>query len=255
MFRVIIFWDRFGLYGIRIIIIRRCWRYGTGAIKCAGTDLEWGLTKLAELKYKFKNPQLLELALTQSGADAVHNNERLEFIGDRVLGLSVAALLYDMFPSEHEGELARRHAMLVSTETLARVARDLGLDKRVRHGHMTAGRSQHMYADAMEAVFGAIFLDGGFDAARDIIDDIWRDLAAADVIAPKDAKTALQELVQKADGGALPVYEYLPATGASHKPVFNVRVSAMGHTATGSGASKKAASIAAAEELLKILAI
>ncbi len=210
---------------------------------------------MIKLNYTFNNPQLLELALTQSGADAKHNNERLEFVGDRVLGLSVAALLYKMFPSEHEGELARRHAMLVSTETLASVAVRLGVAKHIRHGHMTAGRSQHMYADAMEAVFGAIFIDGGFDAAQKIIVDIWGELAAADITAPKDAKTALQELVQKADGGALPVYEYLEPTGASHKPTFNVRVTAMGHTATGSGASKKNASIAAAEELLKILAI
>lgn len=210
---------------------------------------------MAKLDYSFKNPQLLDLALTQSGADAEHNNERLEFIGDRVLGLSVAALLYDMFPNEHEGELARRHAMLVSTETLAHVAHLLEIDKHVRHGHMTAGRSQHMYADAMEAVLGAIFLDGGFEAARKIIVENWRDLAAADIKAPKDAKTALQELVQKSESGALPVYEYLEPTGASHNPVFNVRVSAMGHTATGSGSSKKAASVAAAEELLKILAI
>lgn len=214
----------------------------------------WGF-KLLKIKYDFKNPKLLELALTQSGVDSKHNNERLEFIGDRVLGLSVAVLLYEMFPEEHEGDLARRHAMLVSTETLAKVAQEFGVDKLVRHGHMTAGRNKHMYADAMEAVLGAIFLDGGFDVTKDIIFDKWRILAAEDVTAPKDAKTALQELVQKNAAGALPVYEYLDASGASHKPVFNVKVSAMGKTAFGSGASKKAASIAAAEELLKILAI
>ncbi len=209
---------------------------------------------MKKLNYTFKNPELLELALTQSGANAQHNNERLEFVGDRVLGLSVAALLYEMFPDEHEGELARRHAMLVSTETLARVATKLGVDKHVRHGHMTAGRNMHIYADAMEAVFGAIFIDGGFDVVQNIIVDLWRDLAAADITAPKDPKTALQEFVQKSTSGALPVYEYLDATGASHQPVFNVRVSAMGRSATGSGATKKAASAAAAEELLKILA-
>ncbi len=210
---------------------------------------------MANLNYTFKNQKLLELALTQSGVDAQHNNERLEFVGDRVLGLSVAALLYEMFPNEREGELARRHAMLVSTEVLAKVACALDVDKHVRHGHMTAGRVQHMYANAMEAVLGAIFLDGGFEAAKEIIVSIWRDLAAADITAPKDAKTTLQELVQKSSSGALPVYEYLEPTGASHKPVFNVRVSALGKTATGSGTSKKAASISAAEELLKILAI
>lgn len=208
---------------------------------------------MKKIAYKFKNKALLELALTQSGIDSVHNNERLEFIGDRVLGLTVATLLYEMYPNETEGELARRHAMLVSTETLADVATQIGLN--VRHGHMTAGRIRHVMADAMEAVFGAIFIDGGFDAARDIITDIWRDLAARDAVAPKDAKTALQEFVQKQDDGALPVYEYMEPTGASHNPVFSVSVTAMGKHAIGSGPSKKAASTAAAEELLKILAI
>lgn len=210
---------------------------------------------MSKLNYIFKDSSLLDLALTQSGVDAKHNNERLEFIGDRVLGLSVAALLYDMFPEEAEGELARRHAVLVSTETLAGVANSLELANKVRHGHMTAGRIQHVLANAMEAVFGAIFLDGGFAAAQHVITEIWRDLAAAELSAPKDAKTALQELVQKRDNGALPEYEYLEPTGAAHNPVFNVRVSALGHSAMGQGTSKKAASIAAAEELLKILAI
>lgn len=208
-----------------------------------------------KLNYIFNDESLLELALTQSGVDSVNNNERLEFIGDRVLGLSVAGLLFDMFPGEAEGDLARRHAMLVSTETLAQVACEFGLDKMVRHGHMTAGRVKHILADAMEAVFGAIYLDGGFETARDIIVDIWRELAAADAVAPKDPKTRLQEFVQQADSGNLPVYEYLEATGASHNPVFNVRVSAMGKSAVGTGTSKKSASVDAASQLLKILAI
>lgn len=209
---------------------------------------------MIKLNYDFNDESLLELALTQSGVDSAHNNERLEFIGDRVLGLSVAGLLYEMYPSETEGELARRHAMLVSTHTLGNVARELGLDKHIRHGHMTAGRTQHILANAMEAIFGAIYLDGGFEAACNVIVGIWRDLAAIDVIAPKDPKTRLQELVQKNNPGSLPVYEYMESVGASHNPVFNVRVSAMGRSATGRGSSKKGASIAAAKELLKILA-
>ena len=210
---------------------------------------------MIKLDYKFKNPELMQLAMIQSGVNAAHNNERLEFIGDRVLGLSVADLLYQMYPNENEGELARRHAMLVSTETLARTARAIGVDTQIKHGHMTAGRVQHILADAMEALLGAIYLDGGFDAARDIIVPVWRELAAADVVAPKDPKTKLQELVQQMDSGNLPQYEFLESTGASHSPVFTVRVSAMGHTATGTGSSKKGASIDAAEKLLKILAI
>ena len=207
------------------------------------------------LNYTFQNKELLDLALTQSGIDAKHNNERLEFIGDRVLGLSVAALLYEMYPDDNEGGLARRHATLVSTETLAKVALELGLDKKIRHGHMTGGKINHILANAMEAILGAIFLESGFDVAKKFICNIWRDLAAAEIIAPKDSKTALQEFVQKADSGALPVYEYLEPTGASHNPQFNVTVTAMGKSATGIGSSKKAASLDAADKLLKILAI
>lgn len=209
---------------------------------------------MKELNYTFKNESLLNLALTQSGVNSARNNERLEFIGDRVLGLAVADLLMDMYPCETEGELARRHAMLVSTDTLGTLARELGIDKRVRHGHMTAGRTKHMLANTMEALFGAIYIDGGFSAAQEIIVHFWRDLAARDVIAPKDAKTALQELVQQRAKGQLPVYEYGSGTGASHNPIFHVRVTALGQFAIASGDSKKAASTAAAAELLKMLA-
>ncbi len=209
---------------------------------------------MKELGYIFKDKSLLDLALTQSGVNAEKNNERLEFIGDRVLGLSVADLLYNMYPNESEGELARRHAMLVSTETLATVAGRLGLDKYLRHGHMTAGRVAHILANATEAILGAVYLESGFDAAREVIVNIWRDLAAADIVAPKDPKTALQEFVQQSDAGNLPVYEYFDAAGASHSPVFKVSVSAMGHSAMGTGSSKKAASVAAAAALLKKLA-
>ena len=207
------------------------------------------------LNYTFQNKDLLDLALTQSGIDAKHNNERLEFIGDRVLGLSVAALLYEMYPDDNEGGLARRHATLVSTETLAMVAKQLEIEKHLHHGHMTGGKINHILANAMEAILGAIFLESGFDVAKKFICNIWRDLAAAEIIAPKDSKTALQEFVQKADSGALPVYEYLEPTGASHNPQFNVTVTAMGKSATGIGSSKKAASLDAADKLLKILAI
>jgi ribonuclease-3 len=207
--------------------------------------------KMKKLNYDFKNPELLNLALTQSGANADRNNERLEFLGDRVLGLSVATLLYEIFPDESEGALAQRHGALVSSETLARVATDIGL--KVRHGHMTAGRLKHVMADAMESVLGAIFIDGGFDAAHAVICEIWAPLARMDLTPPKDAKTTLQELAQHSGGGALPEYEFLDSDGPSHSPMFNVRVTALGKSATGSGASKKIAGQAAAAELLKVL--
>ncbi len=207
------------------------------------------------IDYEFKNPELLALALTQSGANAKTNNERLEFVGDRVLGLTVAELLYEMFPDESEGHLARRHALLVSTDTLARVAKMVELEKHLRHGHMTGGRLRHILANGMEAIFGAVFIDGGFDAARRIIRDVWSILATQDLTPPKDAKSALQEFVQHHDNGNLPTYEYMAATGVAHAPEFHVRVTAMGQSADGAGASKKDASTNAASALLKILAI
>ncbi len=207
-----------------------------------------------ELHYKFKDKSLLELALTQRGIDSVLNNERLEFVGDRVLGLSVASMLYEMYPNENEGELARRFASLVSTETLADVARSFDLHKEVRHTHMTAGRTRHMLANAMEAVIGAIFFDGGFDNAQRFVCGIWHDLAAAELRPPKDPKTMLQEFVQKKDNGALPVYSDGDKVGEDHSPMFTVTVTAMGESASGTGTSKKNASTVAANELLKILA-
>lgn len=208
-----------------------------------------------KLDYTFKDKKLLELALTQSGIDSKHNNERLEFIGDRVLGLSVAALLYEMYPNDEEGALARRHALLVSTDTLAQVAKGLEIEKHIKHGHMTGGKINHILANTVEAILGAIFIDSGFESVRNFIINIWTDLAAAEIVAPKDAKTALQELVQKTNSGALPEYTYAEPTGASHNPEFTVTVTALGKSATGKGQSKKAASLDAAENLLKILAI
>jgi ribonuclease-3 len=209
--------------------------------------------EMRKLKYKFNDEKLFELAMTQSGANAVNNNERLEFIGDRVLGLSVAALLYEMFPTETEGDLAQRHAMLVSTETLAQVAAQYGFDKKVRHGHMTAGRMKHIAANAMESVLGAIFLDGGFEAARAEVVDVWRDIAARDIVPPKDPKTALQEYAQKKGDGALPEYEFIESKekSKSHSPRFTAQVIALGRAARGQGESKKGATIAAAEKWLE----
>lgn len=208
-----------------------------------------------KLDYKFKDKSLLELALTQSGVDAGQNNERLEFVGDRVLGLTVATMLYEMFPNEPEGDLSRRFSALVSTDTLANVAEKLGLQGALRHGHLTAGRIRHVLANTMEAVIGAIYFDGGFDVARNFIYGIWHDIANANIDAPKDPKTTLQEYVQKQTGGDLPVYECLEQSGESHNPVFVISVTALGVSATGTGPSKRAASTAAAEELVKKLAI
>ncbi|MDR0319633.1 MAG: ribonuclease III [Rickettsiales bacterium] len=202
------------------------------------------------LGYEFKDEKLLERALTQSGADGADNNERLEFLGDRVLGLAAAELLGEMFPAEPEGALAQRHASLVSTATLGKIAEDLGLFPKIRHSHLTAGNKTGVLADGFEAVLGAIYTDGGWDAARGIVRGILRPVAAEFAAPPKDAKTTLQELCQK-NFGTLPVYVFMEESGPSHNPVFNVEVRAGGKTAKGGGHSKKSATLSAAEELLR----
>ncbi|MDR0449305.1 MAG: ribonuclease III, partial [Rickettsiales bacterium] len=173
------------------------------------------------LDYEFKDEKLLERALTQSGADSVDNNERLEFLGDRVLGLAAAELLCEMFPTEAEGALAQRHASLVSTATLGKIASDMDLFSNIKHTHLTAGKNRNITADALEAVIGAIYTDGGFEAARKVVREMLRPIAAEHETPPKDAKTALQEYCQKSFG-KLPEYVFKEETGPSHNPVFNV---------------------------------
>ena len=209
------------------------------------------------LGYKYKNISLLKQALMHSSisSDVDKNYERLEFLGDRVLGLTIAALLYKIFPHEPEGSLSQRHTALVCKETVAMIAKRLELDKYMTVANEEIRENENVLCDVCEAVIGSIYIDSDCDRAIEFVNVHWKDLIDKNMAPPKDAKTTLQEFVQKHDDGALPVYEYLSPTGASHNPTFNVRVTAMGQTATGCGASKKAASIAAAAELLKKLAI
>ena len=149
-------------------------------------------------------------------------NERLEFLGDRVLGLLVAEMLLDSFPTESEGEIARRHAELVRKETLAEVAGVIDIaplirlppeeDQNVRH-------NSSLLADACEALFAALYLDGGLDAARRFVTEHWRHRMTATLSPPKDPKTALQEWLL-ARGMKLPSYVTVSREGPPHDPVF-----------------------------------
>lgn len=165
------------------------------------------------------------LALTHPSLNKGKNNQRLEFLGDAVLGLVVAKLLYEMFPDEQEGELARRLAALVRGETLAVVARDIDLGVAI---HMTeseassGGRNNPTnLEDAMEALLGALYLDGGMVAAENFITPRWRALAQNIAFPPKDAKTALQEWAQ-ARGLPVPTYTMIENTGPAHAPEFTI---------------------------------
>lgn len=211
------------------------------------------------LEHSFTNPSLLQQALTHSSASghagSGHpSNERLEFLGDRVLGLIVSELLYEAYPGEDEGALARRYSFLVSGDALAQVAEqiDLGAFLKVSRGEEEAGgtRNPGLLADSCEAVIAALYLDGGLDAAQRFVHRFWRPLMGAAVRPPKDAKTELQEWAQ-ARAMALPHYWEVSRKGPPHAPRFLVEVRLGGlETVSASGPSKRAAEQAAAEGLL-----
>jgi ribonuclease-3 len=211
----------------------------------------------AALGHEFNRPELLEQALTHPSAAANSAYERLEFLGDRVLGLVVADMVYRTYPAEPEGALARRYTALVRKEALARVAEaiNLGAYLRVSRGEAEqGGRSSHsLLADACEAVIAALFLDGGFEAARRFVERWWQPLLSEQAEPPQDAKTALQEWAQ-GQGLPLPAYRLIASEGPPHDPIFEMEVSLPGRPpARGRGRSRRAAEAAAAGVLIGLL--
>lgn len=181
------------------------------------------------------------------------SNERLEFIGDRVLGLLVAEWLLERFPDEQEGELGRRHAHLVSRDALAPIAERLGLANALRlapdASQNGVGALANVLADALEALLGAVHLDAGLDAARRVVRLHWQDAMHVLVEPPKDAKTALQEWLL-ARGLGLPDYVEAGRDGPSHAPRFLVEARSGGLAGTGEASSKRVAERLAAADLL-----
>jgi ribonuclease-3 len=209
--------------------------------------------------YVFAEPALCYTAVTHRSAGADHN-ERLEFLGDSILNCSVAHLLYDAHRQADEGALSRLRATLVSGETLAQIAGELGLGEHLRLGSgelKTGGfRRASILADALEAILGAIFLDSGFDAASAAVARIlgprMSELPAADAL--KDPKTRLQEALQ-GHGLALPVYTLTAVAGDPHVQSFTVscEVPVLGVSAAAEGASRRRAEQLAATKLLDLL--
>ncbi len=212
--------------------------------------------------YQFRDEKLLERALTHPsiahhGLARQKNNQRLEFLGDAVVALVVARILYDLFPDEQEGELARRQADLVRGETLAKVATQIGLGDALKIAlseEQSGGRANPSnLEDAMEALIGAIYLDGGLQAAENFIIPLWNVLAKNVLTAPKDAKTTLQEWAQ-GRGLPLPIYKLIEAAGSAHAPIFTIEVGVQGYApASAKATSKRAAEQAAAAALLEAL--
>ncbi len=209
------------------------------------------------LGHEFENSDLLVQALTHSSAspERKNSNERLEFLGDRVLGLAIAGLLMETFADENEGKLGYRFSALARSESLARVATDVGLGAHIilsESEEDSGGRENaNILADCCEAVIAALYLDGGLETAATFIHRHWKPLMAEDPVPPKDAKTMLQEWAQ-AQGLPLPSYSVTNEDGPSHAPVFTVEAALhQKKPASAQGPSKQAAEQAAAEVLLK----
>jgi ribonuclease-3 len=208
------------------------------------------------LGHKPRDAALFERALTHSSRGDEHY-ERLEFLGDRVLGLTIASWLYELFPEEPEGKLSRRLNALVSGETCAEVARELGLGDRIILGKQArddgAADSDNVLGDVTEALIGALYLEAGLDVAAAFIRRSWNGRVDTHDKAPKHPKSRLQEWAAANDRKP-PVYQLTSRTGPHHAPKFVVEVSIKGvGEASAEGTSKQEAETAAAEALLEKL--
>ena len=214
----------------------------------------------ARLGYTFNAPSLLRRAMThasyvhEEGLKAGESNERLEFLGDAVLEVCVSDLLYNHYPNHPEGKLTQRRAGLVCEPTLAKLSRELGIGDALIMGvgaGQTGGRElDSVLSDAMEALFGAVYLDGGFDAARELIHRLITPLTDTITAPPRDYKSVLQEILQK-NTKETAVYSIVNESGPSHNKEFFAEVSHQGKVlGMGRGHSKKDAEQNAALEAL-----
>ena len=213
----------------------------------------------ARLQHRFSDPQLLARALTHRSFSADHN-ERLEFLGDSVLNLAVAALLYERLRALPEGDLSRVRANLVKQETLHQLAVGMGLPEVVRlgEGEMRSGGSRRpsILADALEAMIGAVHLDAGYGAAEALVHRLFQDVEINPTMAAtaKDPKTELQDWLQGRKM-QLPIYRVAATLGAAHKQTFDVEceISELQAVERGIGASRRAGEQAAAAAMLLAL--
>ena len=208
------------------------------------------------LDYSPRDDKLFERALTH-GSHGGDTYERLEFLGDRVLGLVVAAWLYERFPAEPEGKMSRRYNALVTRETCADVGRTLDLPRHIRLGKQAredhANLSDNVVGDVVEALLGAMFLDGGLARAEQFIRRHWAPFLDDQKRAPMHPKSGLQEVAAARNLG-VPLYELVSRFGPHHAPRFRVKVSLSRHgEAEAEGASKQEAETAAAAALLELL--
>lgn len=211
------------------------------------------------LDYEFTNEQLLHQALTHRSAHGI-NNERLEFLGDAVLDFVISEVIYLQRPDASEGVLSRLRSSLVKDTTLADLATDLGIGEHLilGSGEKKSGghRRTSILADALEAIFGAVYLDSGFDEAQRIIHNAFasRLMQIPDSAEQRDPKTRLQELVQSRKM-KLPDYDVITVEGKAHKQTFSVRctIDELGASTSGQGMTRRDAEQESAEHMLALL--
>ena len=212
------------------------------------------INKLQEiLKIKFKNLKLLERALTHKSYNSSNNYEKLEFLGDRVLGLSISKKLLDLYPSEKEGILDKKLASLVNKNKCCEIGKSLDLQNYILVGNLKKKTKieDKIISDSCEALIGSIYLDRGFDFTDKFILRIWSDLIKRSKITQIDSKTRLQEYSLK-KFKSLPIYRLISNTGPRHKPKFKIGVRLKNSKfVEAKGNSKKSAEQAAAKEFLK----
>ncbi len=211
---------------------------------------------IKKIDIKIKNIQLLKNALTHKSADKMFNNEKLEFLGDRVLGLTISTKLYELYPNEAEGTLDKRFAKLVNKNTCAQVAWSTGIKDYIILGDLKKKitiQDEKILSDSCEALLGAIYLDKGFNYVSKVILRLWKDELKKSNETILDSKTKLQEHSLK-KYKKLPFYKLIESKGPKHNPLFKMSVSIKdSKICFGSGNSKQQAEQDAASNLLKII--
>ena len=207
-----------------------------------------------KINIKFKNKDLLAQSLTHKSFDTIKNNEKIEFLGDRVLGLVLAKKLLDIYPEDKEGVLDKKFASLVNKKTCLEIAKNINLDKFIltfNPNNKKIKIEDKIVSDSCEALIGAIYLDKGLDVAERVILDLWKKNIKKSAVTQIDAKTKLQELTLK-NFKRLPIYKLISSKGPRHKPSFKVGVKLPDTKYfISEGNSKKEAEQNAAKECLK----
>jgi len=198
----------------------------------------------------FKNQKLWEQAIQLASGQHAASYERLEFLGDRVLGLVVAEMLYNAYPDEKEGALAKRYVALTRESTLAEIAHLWHLNKLVKTNDKDLRENDSILSDVCEAVLGALYLDQGLQAVKEVMLPVWTPFMQSNAQAPQDSKSACQEWAQR-KYKCLPVYTVIEQLGTIQKPIFKVQIQVHKLTAFGVGHSKKDAEKEAAQNLLE----